>query len=196
MSITLHDVGQAYLADEEFQAMRRRRAESRNVSIPDLQAVVLRFIQHETDIQTFRAQLEKTLRNGRDDWDATGYGFMMELNKYGKYHSDKSPIPETTLRNILDGLNATNLGVRIETFYNFLLQERERLRVEGKSSGMIVAARSSAYIISLFTYWLDPTGHPIIYYDSLRKGLYQLVKAKILPIPPLLQLLRKYPTIT
>ncbi|SRR6266487_7723 len=187
MAITLHDVAQAYLADEEFQKKWRRFVESRNESIPRLQAVTQSFIAGYTDLQAFRAELERALRAG-EDWGATGFGFMMELNKYGKYHSDNSSVPETMLRNVLSGLNTSNMGVRIETFYNFLLEERDRLRVEGKSSNMMVAARNSAFIISLFAFWLDPAGQPIIYYDSLRKGLYQLVKANILPAPPNLQM--------
>ncbi len=187
MAITLHDVAQAYLANEEFQSTRRRLVESRNESIPRLQAVIHRFIQHETNLQTFRTELDRTL-HAAENWGATGPGFLMELNKYRKYHNETSSAPETTLRDMLNGLSANTMGLRIEAFYQFLLAERERLRVEGKSSNMMVAARNSAYIISLFTFWLDPDGEPIIYYDTLRKGLYQLIKAKLLPIPPLLQL--------
>jgi AAA domain (dynein-related subfamily) len=187
MPLTLHDVAQAYIADDEFQRSRQRLAELRNESIPRLQGVIHHFIQRETDIQVFRAELEKTLRAG-EDWGATSFGFMMELNKYGKYHSDNNPLPETQLRNILTGLNANNLGERIATFYNFLLDERERLRIAGKSSGMTVAARNSAFIVSLFAFWLEPGKTSIIYYDSLRKGLYLLIKAKMLRIPALLQL--------
>jgi hypothetical protein len=44
MPLTLHDVAQAYLADEEFQRSRERLAELRNESIPRLQGVIHRFI--------------------------------------------------------------------------------------------------------------------------------------------------------
>ena len=53
---------------------------------------------------------------------------------------------------------------------------------------MIVAARNSAFIVSLFAYWLDPEGQPIVYYDSLRKGLFTLIKAELLPASPQLHM--------
>ncbi len=187
MTLTLHDVAQAYLADEEFQKTRLRLVEQRNESIPRLQAVLRRFLRAQSDLHTFRSELEKALRMG-EDWGATGFGFMMELNKYGKYHSENSYGPEATLRALLNTLNATTLGESIEAFYDFLLRERERLRLAGKSSNMMVAARNGAYIISLFAFWLDPAGQPLIYYDSLRKGLYQLVAAGLLSSPPALEL--------
>src|SRR5260221_1677247 len=183
MAITLDEVAQAYFADAEFQKTRQRLLITRNESIRSLQAVTLRFIRRETNLQSFRAQLERTLRAG-EDWGATGFGFMMELNKLGKYHDEHLAIADNELRNTLTDLNAGNVGSRIEQFYNFLLKERERLRRGGKSSGMIVAASRSAFIISLFAFWLDPQGEPIIYYDSMRKGLFLLIKANLLPIPP------------
>lgn len=183
MALTLQEIAQTYLADTEFQRTRQQLLLSRNQSIPALQAVTLRFVRGETNLQSFRGQLERTLRAG-EDWGATGFGFMMELNKLGKYHDEHDPIGETELRNVLNGLNAENLGRRIEQFYNFLLGERERLRREGKSSGMIVPASRSAYILSLFAFWLDPQGEPIIYYDSLRKGLFLLIQAHLLSTLP------------
>lgn len=45
MPLTLHNVAQAYLVDEEFQRSRQRLAESRNESIPSLQGVIHHFIQ-------------------------------------------------------------------------------------------------------------------------------------------------------
>ena len=187
MALTLDDIVQAYLADTEFQQTRQILRDKRNASIPALQTVTRQFINGEVDLQGFRARLERTLRAG-EDWGATGTGFMMELNKLGKYHDEHDPIAGTELRSLLGGLNAGNVGQRIERFYNFLLEERERLRREGKSSGMIVSARNSAFIISLFAYWLDPAGQPIIYYDSMRVGLFTLIKANVLPVPPTLHM--------
>jgi len=187
MDVTLDEVVKAYLDDAEFQRTRQELLKTRNASIPTLQALTLRFVHAEINLQEFRAQLERTLRAG-EDWGATGFGFMMELNKLGKYHDDKSSIAETELRDVLTGLNAQNVGQRIERFYNFLLRERERLRREGKSSGMIVAASNSAFITSLFAFWLDPEGQPLVYYDSLRKGLFLLIKANLLPALPELQM--------
>ncbi len=187
MDVTLDEVVKAYLDDEEFQRARQELLTKRNASIPALQALISRFVHAEINLQEFRVQLDRTLRAG-EDWGATGQGFMMELNKLGKYHDDKGSIAETELRSVLNGLNAQNVGQRIERFYNFLLSERERLRRDGKSSGMIVAASNSAFIISLFAFWLDPEGQPLVYYVSLRKGLFLLIKANLLPAPSELHL--------
>jgi hypothetical protein len=187
MAITLDEVVQAYYADTEYQKIRPSLVEKRNASLPKLQAVIQLFLNTETDLQNFRVQLDRTLHAG-EDWGATGMGFMMELNKLVKYHDETSSNAEVELRNVLNGLNAQDMGQRIERLYHFLLTERERLRREGKSSGMIVAAAKSAFIVSMFAYWLDPEGQPIIYYDSLRKGLYQLIKADLLPAPPDIQM--------
>ncbi|GAC1631511.1 MAG: hypothetical protein NVS4B9_23760 [Ktedonobacteraceae bacterium] len=187
MALTLEEVAQKYLEDTEFHEERRGLREKRNASISALQAITQRFIRAETNFQSFRAQLQSTLSTG-EDWGANGFGFMMELHKIGKYHDEHEPIVETELRTLLTGLNAENEGKRIERFYKFLLKERERLRQEGKSSGMTASARNSAFIISLFAYWLDPVSDPIVYYDSVRKGLYTLIKASVLPPPSALQI--------
>lgn len=182
MTTKLEDIAVAYLNDQTFQASRHRAVESRDASLPALGKAVQDFVGG-TSIQAFRDQLEKILRAG-EDWGATGFGFMMELNKLIKYHLDTNTQAEQEFRRILTGLNANNLGERIEQCYTFLLAERERLRREGKSSGMIVAANRSAFIISLFAYWLDPVGEPLIYYDTVRKGLLMLIKEQVVPIPP------------
>lgn len=187
MNDTLDELAKAYLADEEYQRPRQNLLKIRNESIPALQALTLRFVHAEINLQEFRAQLDRTLRTG-EDWGARGLGFMMELNKLGKYHDDKGSIAETELRIVLTGLNAQNVGQRIERFHTFLLSERERLRREGKSSGMIVGASNSAFIISLFAFWLDPQEQSLIYYVSLRKGLFRPIKANLVPAPPALPL--------
>jgi|SRR5690348_6582912 hypothetical protein len=132
MEITLSDIVQAYLEDQAFQQHWSSLATKRDASIPKLQDVTLQFIHAELDMKTFCPQLDKALRQ-EDDWGATGFGFMMELNKLNKYHSDTSTLAEEHLRTTLRGLNKANLGERIEGFYTFLLKERERLRHEGKS---------------------------------------------------------------
>ena len=187
MALTLEQVAQKYLEDTAYQEEWQSRREKRNANLPTLQAMTQRFIREETDLQSFRTQLQNTLSTS-EPWGANGFGFMMELNKLGKYHDEHDPIAEAELRTLLAGLNAANEGKRIERFYSFLLQERERLRQEGKSSGMTAAASNSAFIISLFAYWLDPAGEPLIYYDGVRKGLFTLVKANVLPQPRSLQM--------
>src|SRR6266852_6913984 len=164
MGITLPDVVQAYFEDQEFQQQWSSLATKRDASIPKLQDVTLRFIRAELEMKTFCSQLEKTLRSD-EDWGATSFGFMMELNKLNKYHNDTSAFAEEHLRETLRDLNKATLGEHIEEFYSFLLKERERLRHEGKSGAMIVPASRSPFILSLFAFWLDPEKQPIIYYD-------------------------------
>jgi hypothetical protein len=176
MAITLNDLAKAYLEDGDYQKRRSDLTEKRDASLPHLQAVTQSFLQREINLKTFCPQLEKTLR-AEEDWDAMGFGFMMELNKY---HAETSTLAEEHLRETLRGLK----GERIEEFYTFLLKERERLRQEGKSSGMIVPARRSPFLISLFAFWLDPQGQPIIYYESLRKGLHALLKVGVVSEQP------------
>ena len=186
-TFALDEVAERYLDDGDFQKTRQNLVQLRNDTIPTFQEITGRFIRGESSLNTFCNQLQNTLSSG-EDWGANGFGFMMELNKLKKYHDEQGAIAETELRVVLTNLNASNMGQRIERFYLFLLAERDRLRHEGKSSGMTVSARNSAFIISLFTYWLDPVGKPIVYYDSMRKGLYILIKANLLPIPTNLQM--------
>lgn len=183
MKKTLSEIAATYLANEEYIERRRQKARARDASIPALQATVKRFIQEEVDFKTFITQLDSIFHT-QEDWGATGFAFMMELNKFSKYHNDADKKAEQHFRSILRSLNGANLGQHIEAFYNFLLQERDRLRRAGKSSGMIVPAARSAFIISLFARWLDPANPVCIYYESLRKGLYILVQADILPSLP------------
>lgn len=188
MAMTLDEVIQTYLANTNSYTVPVLRAKNRDATIPQLQAITNSFIQAEIDIQEFRVQLEKSLRDGGDAWGALGFDFMMEFKKLGKYHNDADSYAEIQFRHMLNGLNAKNLGQRIEQFYKFLLQERDRLRRDGKSSNMIVAARNSAFMISLFSFWLDTENHTIIYYDSLRKGIFQLIRAHLIPQPNTLSL--------
>src|SRR6266571_1992754 len=155
MAITLDDLVKAYVEDEDYQKTRSKLAEKRDASIPHLQAVIQSFLRTETNLKTLCSHLEKMLR-AEEVWCATSFGFMMELNKLSKHHNDANAMTEERFRRILTGLKTSNLGERIEECYTFLLKERERLRREGKSSGMIVAASRSSLIVSLFAFWLDP----------------------------------------
>src|SRR5216683_906480 len=111
----------------------------------------------------------------------------MEINKLAKYHAENNTSTEERFRQTLSGLNAGNLGQRIEQFYMFLMSERERLRQAGRSSGMIVSPANCAYIISLFAFWLDRPGQPVMYYLSLRRGLKMLLEVGAIPRPAGLQ---------
>src|SRR6266702_427276 len=183
MALTLHDVVQAYLADTSYQENYQQDRATRDATVPKFRDIISRFTSGETDLLTFRTQLGSHTRELKY-WGAQGPGFMMEINKLSKYHDESGPIAQEALRQVLTGLNSSNLGERLETFYNFLLTERGRLLHEGKPSNNIVAARKSAFILSLFAYWFTPDDRSFAYYDSLRKGLFTLIKADLLPVPP------------
>ncbi len=188
MTLTLDNVVEAYLADTTFQEERERIANARERTLPHVQMVIASFVRGSLDLQEFRVQLQQALKTG-DDWGAQGTGFMMQLNLLYKHHdaTSSNPIAERKIRTLLDGLEARNVGQRIEEFYTFLLTEWERLRKEGKTSNMVAKPMHSAFIISLFAFWLDPQSDTLIYYNSLRKGLYKLVELKIVPVPDKLQ---------
>ncbi|MEO6889725.1 MAG: AAA family ATPase [Ktedonobacteraceae bacterium] len=180
MAVTLDEVVRAYLADTEWQKQTKGRAAQHDASIPIMQSMTQQFISQEINLQEFTTKLGKALST-HAPWGARNFSFITELHKLCKYHDEKEPIAETRLRAILTGLDANNLGARIELFYDFLLHERERLRLQGKTSGMTAAAGKSAFIISLFAFWLDSIHQPIIYHESVRKGLCLSLQAGILP---------------
>ncbi|MDQ2888439.1 MAG: MoxR family ATPase [Chloroflexota bacterium] len=180
MAVTLDEVVRAYLADTEWQKQMKERAAQHDASIPIMQSITQQFISQEINLQEFTTKLGKALST-HAPWGARNFSFITELHKLCKYHDEKEPIAETRLRAILTGLEANNLGARIELFYDFLLHERERLRLQGKTSGMTAAAGKSAFIISLFAFWLDSIHQPIIYHESVRKGLCLSLQAGILP---------------
>lgn len=185
MPLTFDEVVQAYLADTQFQEERERIAHERAKTLPHLQMVIVSFVRGTLNLQQFREKLQQAFRTG-DDWGAQGQGFMMQLNLMYKHHDTTSstPVAEMKLRTLLDGLEAGNVGQRIEAFHTFLLDKRDRLRKAGKASNTVAKPMYSAFIISLFAFWLDPQGDTLIYYTSLRKGLYKLIKANLVPMPP------------
>jgi MoxR-like ATPase len=182
MTTTLNELVDKYLADTDFHSARHLVTTKRDDHIDSLQAVTKSFINKELDLQTFCQQLDNVLAT-TEDWGARGFGFMVELNKFNKNHNDASNVAAMHLQIILNNLNSTNLGQRIEQMYNFLLKERERLRRAGTAGGMIIPASRSPFIISLFARWLDPDHQSIIYYDSLRRGLFTLIKIGVIPQP-------------
>src|SRR5216683_2865774 len=186
MTVNLASVVDTYLKDTDFQDASRRIIAKREASIPTLKRIVTEFVDGLTDLKSFRELFDKALHT-EDDWGATGTGFLMEINKLAKYHAENNTSTEERFRQTLSGLNAGNLGQRIEQFYMFLMSERERLRQAGRSSGMIVSPANCAYIISLFAFWLDRPGQPVMYYLSLRRGLKMLLEVGAIPRPAGLQ---------
>ncbi len=178
----LQTIIEHYLEDPYYED--RDLVRKRQLTLPDLQSIIGRFIQNELSFVEFRDLLSKTLRPA-NTWSAQGR-FMMEINKFIKNHCDSSEEAAQTFRSILRGLNTQNVGVRIEAFYNFLLKERERLHREGKPSGAVVAPGNSAYMISLFATWLDPNIDSMVFSEGVRKELANFIHDGLLePAPEL-----------
>jgi hypothetical protein len=185
MPINLASIVRTYLEDKEFQDESAKTLEARNNTLPTLKGVITKFIDGTLDIYAFRDNLDKALLT-RDVWGVRGTDFLMEINKLAKYHaappgSETAIRVEQTLRQLLTGLQAQNLGERIEQFHTFLLQERERLRKAETGRGTIVSPGNCALIISLFACWLNWSNESIVYYLSLRQGLKTLLDVGLLP---------------
>jgi AAA domain (dynein-related subfamily) len=182
MNVTLDEIANAYLEDTMYQEFQRDRVSRRKESLPQIQLIVHEFLQKRYNISMLWQKLDvpKDLMKA---WHAQGHSFMMELKKFAKNHNDTNFVAEEQFRDILTGLNATNVGQRIELLYRFLLEERKRLRIEGKSSNTAVAPGNSAFIISLFAFWLDPSRESAICRDLPRKGFFRLTDAHLLSSP-------------
>ena len=179
MAANLDTIVQTYLNDKEFQEEAQRILQSRSGSLPNLRRVIEQFIDGTISLVIFREQIDKAL-SARDTWGARGTVFLMELNKLPKNHlvsvgNAENATAEQVLRQVLTNLNTENLGVRIEQWYRFLLQERERFKREGRPYLTNASPGNSALMISLFAHWLDWTKSQIIYYPSLLTGLKMLV---------------------
>lgn len=180
MAINLTSVAKTYFEDALFQEESRGVIAKREASIPTFKRIVTQYVDGSIDIKALRDLLEKALRT-EDDWGATGTGFLMEINKLAKYPRENSSIVNGGLLLALSGLSASNLGKHIEAFHKTLTEARDQYRdISDQSSKILVAPGNSAFIISLFAFWLDRPGHPTIYYLSLRRGLKMLLDAGLL----------------
>ncbi|NTU78490.1 MAG: AAA domain-containing protein [Chloroflexales bacterium] len=171
MPVSLQTVIETYLADEAYHATWKRNVGERDASLVRLRPIIDRFISRSSTMSVFREELDRGLRAG-DDWGATGTGFLMELNKLAKNYSAAG---ETALRRLLDGLTAANLGQRIEEFHAFAVAQKQQIK--GNSA---VSPGNSAFIMSMFAFWLDRDAAPPIYYVSLRRGIKRLIDAGVI----------------
>src|SRR5437667_9119099 len=105
---------------------------------------------------------------------------MESLEKFANNHDADEPRSADTLRRLLTGLNANNLGQRIEEFHIFLVEEEKRFQDATKSAGSNVSSGYSAFILSMFAFWLNSAAKPIIYYLHLSRGLKMLFDAGVL----------------
>jgi|SRR5947209_19972910 len=147
MTINLASIVDTYLNDTAFQANSQRIIAKRENSILTFKRIVTQYLDASIDIKTFREQIERALRT-EEDWGATGPGFLMEMNKLAKYPHENSSVVNGGLMLALNGLNASNLGKRIEGFYSTLMQDREAFDNINRQPHMLVAPGNSAFIIS------------------------------------------------
>ncbi|HEU5230508.1 MAG TPA: AAA family ATPase [Ktedonobacteraceae bacterium] len=187
MSIAIKDTSleqlrNKFFSDEVRQAKSRELDEKRMQQLPALKELTMEFIQNRRNLKDFRDQLQSLLAND-ELWGARGPGFMMELNKLRKNHDELRPFAENELRAVLTGINMDNLGERIERFYNFLQNEKNRLQHAGKSFNQAMSPGNAAFMLSLFTFWLNPQHPPVIYYFRTALSIYLLISAGLLPDP-------------
>jgi hypothetical protein len=178
MPVDLRTVAQEYLEDTDHQSKWRDIAKSRQTSLATLTPIVEQFAAGSTDLATMRTQVNRALLS-TNDWGATGH-WMQTLNKLSLNHP---PVGEPALRSALQGLDAQNLGTRIGRFISFLYEERERFRREGKALLSMAFPGSGPWLISLFAYWLDQRGRPVILYPSTARAVKLLLDAGIVPKP-------------
>ncbi|EFO80923.1 ATPase [Oscillochloris trichoides DG-6] len=177
MPTTLATVAKTYLDDADFQAAWKGFIASRDQSLTTIRPILDRFIAGQRTLEEFRSEITHALLS-TDNWGATGTAWLMEINRLANYYEQAG---ETELRRILTGLNAANLGERIEAFYTFVVNQKPILKANNKPNGASVNPRNSAVIVSLFAFWLDKDAAPPIYYVSLRRGLRMLLDAGLLP---------------
>ena len=182
MSLTLKNIVDTYLQDEAFLDAWREIAAQRQASISHLQPIVEQFITGAININQMRDRLYQTLRNdpaaGLNDWGARGAGFLLELNK-----ADNHPHPEIDeeLRKTLDSINRDNLGERIDYFSDVVQQQRIFLKQQDIAWNILMFPGNTAFLLSLFTFWLNPANPPYICYPTLREGVAHLINHGLLP---------------
>jgi MoxR-like ATPase len=180
---SLEELVAQYFADTDLQASNREGDEQRAQRLPTLHTLTRQFVQGDLNLSAFRDKLQFDLGRNHNLWGTRGPGFMMELNKLRKNHDEQQPIAENELRAVLTGISKDNLGERIERFYNFLNRERARLRQAGKSPQQAMAPGNTAFMLSLFTYWLNPEHPLVIYYFKTCLVIARLIDLHLLSDP-------------
>jgi DNA polymerase III delta prime subunit len=177
MPATLATIAKTYGEDETFHQFWKDAILSRDTSLTTIRPILDSFIAGQITIEKFREEITKALRS-TNNWGATGTAWLMEINKLQIYYG---PVGEQELRRTLDGLNAGNLGERIEAFHKVMVAQKIALKASGKPNGTSVNPGNSAMLVSLFAFWLDRDSAPPIYYVSFRRGLRMLLDAGLLP---------------
>jgi MoxR-like ATPase len=168
-------IARQYLADDDYLHAHRAKEARRLASLPGIQQIIAAFVAGDTDLPTFRDQLDAHLRHpDYDDWGARGF-WMMTLNQLARNHDQHAA---TMLRTMLDRLSAANLDERSATFARFLEEERQRL---AQQRNRLAAPGRSAFFLALFADWLDPDGGVVVPWPIVRDGLRVLLDLGVLP---------------
>lgn len=168
MAITLEQIAKDFLADTKYQTRWKIRLGTRDSRMPGLRTVIRKFTEGHTNLETFRSHLNYNLP--QEAWDSSSQKnsrewLLAELTTLAKYHKTTG---EEALRSALIGLNADNIGQRIEQFHSFLQREADRFDRDNLK-GRPMAPLNSALMISLIASMLDPKVYFCDVY--LRRGL-------------------------
>lgn len=155
MVTTLEQITKNFLADSKYQTKWKIRITTRDSRMPGLRTAIREFTEGRINLEAFRNRLDYYLP--QEAWDSSNQKnsrewLLAELTVLAKYHGATG---QDGLRSALRGLNADNIGQRIEQFHNFLQEEANRFEYEGLK-GRPMAPLNSALMISLIASILDP----------------------------------------
>ncbi|NJN66102.1 MAG: AAA domain-containing protein [Chloroflexaceae bacterium] len=168
-----------------YLPQRRKTTDThRRQLLPEIQDMTGAFVRGKTALGDFHQQLAAYLAS-TNDWGTRNL-FVATLDILANQYDQEA---EAVLRSTLDGLNATNVGTRIEDFSRFLEREKIARRHTHPLSQVVVPGRS-ALLISLFASWLDPEENVVVARPSLRDGLGVLHAVGALPAPANLRFTR------
>ncbi len=177
-----------------YRPPRRKKPDTRRSHLlPEIQDMTGAFVRGKTPAGDFHQQLAAYLAS-TNDWETRSL-FVATLEVLATWYDQEA---EAVLRSALDGLNATNVGGRIEDFSLFLAREQEaRQRSQrGNPWSQIVAPGRGGLLLSLFASWLDPEGNTVVIRPGLRDGLGVLHAVGALPPSTALRITRGTAVVT
>lgn len=127
MAMTLEYIVNRYAEDKKHRSDWIIRIEKRDKNLGNLQNSIQRFITGSITLDILCNELE--YYSNSKSWDSSNRKnsrewALAEMRILSKYHGHSA---ETYLRDTLHELDHKNVGKRIENFYRFLLQEKDRL---------------------------------------------------------------------
>ena len=181
-ALNLDMIVQNYLNDTNFfEQWQQEYIKPRAETILVYRDIVERFVANKINLAELRDELK--ILHKHPFWGAKGPSFLMEINKLVSTYLPVDPDIEANFRFILNGLSAQNVGERIEQFSNLLVKEEVKLAQADISRRLLVSPGNSAFIISLFALWLVYPQETYVYYKSVRVGLAELFRLKLIPVP-------------